>query len=190
MKNNKLVLATMASIALSSTSAFAQPQTYLTFDASTLKFQEEADNLKASATPYTLGAGIGAELFEHFSVEGMLKAGVNDADVKISGVSGVSGDLRLDYMTGIYGLVRSYENRTGSAYLKAGFTKVKGSGKVSNGGLSENVDFDDTSFSYGIGVDFTYSEESSIRIEYMNFFDQDDINIDGFSLSFKTDLPL
>lgn len=181
MKNNKLAVALMASIALSSTSAFAQPTTYMTFDASTLKYKEEAGGLKATANPYTLGVGIGADLFEHFSVEGMLKAGVNEADVTISGVSGVSGDLKLDYMAGVYGLVRSYENRTGSAYLKAGFTKVKASG---------DVEFDDTSFSYGIGIDFTYSEASSIRVEYMNFFDKDDINIDGFSLSFKTDFPL
>lgn len=120
----------------------------------------------------------------------MLAVGLNEADIDVSGISGVSGDLKLDYAAGIYGLVRSYENRVGSAFIKAGFTNMQGSGSVSSGSVSEDIDIEDSSFSYGIGVDFTYSPSSSIRVEYMNYYDKDDITVDGFGLVFKTALPL
>ena len=146
--------------------------------------------LKATSDPYTGAVGIGANLYEHLAVEGMFAIGLNEADVDISGISGVSADLKLDYALGAYALIRSYENRVGSAFIKAGFTKMQASGNVSGGGLSDSFDIEDTSFSYGIGVDFTYSPESSIRVEYMNYYDKDDTTVDGFGLVFKTSLPL
>ena len=190
MKKTSLCLALATSVALSSTAAFAAPDTYMTFGASSLKYKEEAMGLKATANPYMGSVGIGANLYEHLAVEGMFAIGLNEADADISGISGVSGDLKLDYALGAYALVRSYENHVGSAFIKAGFTKMQGSGSVSSGGLSDRFDIDDSSFSYGLGVDFTYSPESSIRVEYMNYYDKDDITVDGFSLVFKTSLPL
>lgn len=189
MRMNKLSLALAASIAFTSTATFAG-ETYMTFGAATLNYKEEAYGLKATANPYAAGLGIGANLFPHIDVEGMMVVGLDEADVDISGISGFEGDLNLDYAAGVYGLVRSDENHTGSVYLKAGFTKVNGSGKVTNGSQSEKFDFDETGFSYGAGIDFTYNEESAIRLEYMNYYDKNDIRIDGFSLSFKTSLPL
>lgn len=190
MQKKSLSIALASLIGLSSTAVMAQTDTYLLFGASTLKYKEEAFGLKASANPYTAGVGIGANLFEHLAVESMLSVGLNEADVDISGISGISGDLKLDYAVGAYALVRSYENRVGSAFLKAGFTKMEGSGSVSDGSGSLDFDIEDSSFSYGIGVDFTYSPASSIRVEYMNYYDKDDVTVDGFAVSFKTALPM
>lgn len=59
MKMNKLSLALAASIAMTSTATLAAADTYMTFGATTLKYKEEAQGLKATASPYMGGLVLG-----------------------------------------------------------------------------------------------------------------------------------
>ena len=188
MKINKLNLALVTSLTLVANASTAA-DTYLSIGATNLNYKEEAYGLKATSDSYALGLTIGANIGQNFAVEGLIATGLNSGDIKIKGISGLDGDLKLDSALGIYGVLRTNENKTGSAYLKAGFTQIQGSGKATYGTSSASFKTDDSSFSYGIGIDFKASENSSIRFEYMNYYDQDDITIDGFGIGYKMALP-
>jgi opacity protein-like surface antigen len=176
MEINKLNVALFTTLTLAATTA-AAADTYLTMGATTLKYKQQVSGLKLTSDSYALGLTLGANLAQNFAIEGLVATGLN------------SGDLKLDYALGIYAVVRSNENQTGSAYLKAGFTKMQGSGKLSYNGSSTTLKTDDSSFSYGIGVDFKASPNSSVRFEYMNYYDQDNVTIDGFGIGYKMALP-
>lgn len=187
MKLNKFNLA-LASILTLSATASSAAQTYLNLGVSALQYQDKSSSVTATSDSLAIGGTLGVDLTPHLGVEALLATGLNSGDVKIKGVSGINGDLSLDYAAGIYGVIRTRKNNTASAYIKAGYTQVKGSGKASYGSTVTTYKTDDTSFSYGIGVDFIAHKDSAIRFEYMSYYDKNNTTLNGFSIGYK--MPL
>ena len=111
MKIKKLNLLLITSLTLMATASIAA-DTYLNIGATTLKYKEEASGLKATSDSYALGLTIGANIQQNFAIEGLLATGLNSGDIKIKGISGLDGDLKLDSALGIYGILRTNENNT------------------------------------------------------------------------------
>ena len=65
-------------------------------------------------------------------------------------------------------------------YAVVGFTR--GEVEYKNPGVSEKSSKDDVSF--GVGADIRLTSNTDLNLEYMNYFDKDDVSLDGFSLGF------
>ena len=139
-----------------------------------------------SAVDYTLGFplatydySLGA-LYGKFgtwftdNVAGEVRLGLGISDDKDK-----DGDtLSLDNFVGGYIRAGASSDSAFAPYFIAGYTRAKASLEYSNG--SEESD-SDTDISFGVGVDIATSGDSSINVEWMNYYDEKE---DGVSNEF------
>ncbi len=85
-------------------------------------------------------------------------------------------------------------------YIKSGISVIEGfypyailgytRGKLKISAFDESTSVSESGTSFGLGADFTISENLDVSIEYMNYFDKDEARLGGFSLSFTKSIQL
>lgn len=127
-----------------------------------------------------VGGRLGSHLNENFSGEVRLGLGLGDDTVR-SGL--LEYDVELKSLVGGYLRLGAPIGDNLHPYAVLGFTRTEL--KVSQNFLGNNTD-SDTDVSYGLGVDLDLDRNLSLNVEYMNYFDDDDLEVSGFSISIVT----
>lgn len=173
MKNRTMIC--MLALAMSP-GAFAQDP-YLGLNATFLEYSEDGvDDLDLNSVIGRVGGYfnpyVGAELRWGY--------GVNDDSAD---VAGTSASLELDDMYGAYIKGGVPVGDTFYPYAIVGYTEQEVT--VRSGSLGAASD-SDSDISYGLGVDVQLGEKIGLNLEYMSFYDKDDVEIQGLSIGIFT----
>ncbi len=121
----------------------------------------------ASADVGTLSGKVGVMANEFLGIEARAGFGVDDD--RIAGTK-----VELDSFFGGYATINMVNESPVTPYAVLGFTRVEASlGSVSD---------DDSDLSYGAGLNFKFAQNLSGNVEYMRYYDDSDITIDGIGL--------
>jgi len=123
----------------------------------------------------------GQTINDNLAAEIRFGFGTNDESLT---VDGVNIDLSIDKFMGVYLKYASATTGKASPYAILGYTDAKAEGSA----LGVTVSASESDISFGVGVDFGLSEETSLNIEYMNFLDTSTISADGISVGFRAAL--
>ncbi|WP_101757829.1 porin family protein [Oceanicoccus sp. KOV_DT_Chl] len=113
----------------------------------------------------------GYKINDYIAIETRLGTGITDDDI-------VGVDLELDYLWGVYAKAGIPTGTAIYPYVVLGYTKAEL--ELSGYGYSESDSDSDTS--YGIGADFSVNDNVGIFAEYMNWYDDDGVEISGFNI--------
>ena len=113
----------------------------------------------------------------YLGVEGQLNIGLGDESVT---VGGVTGDVSLDYIAGVYGVFRPFSFENGSVFLRAGYTTTEA--EASAAGL--NFSADDQAWAYGVGGEYFFDGRNGIRGDYTRMDYDDGGEADVFGVSY------
>ncbi|SFM57598.1 porin family protein [Marinobacter zhejiangensis] len=125
----------------------------------------------ADADVGTLGAKVGVMATPFFGVEARGGFGVDDD--RVGGV-----EVALDNYFGGYATLNLANESPATPYAIIGFTRVEV--ELDNGFMS--VKEDESDLSYGLGVNIEMAPQISGNLEYMRYFDKDDVTVDGLGL--------
>ena len=173
MKKTMIAGAIIASLGLA-TAVEAKEGNYYGLSVSQLGYDEAG----FSADVMTIDGKLGTYFNENFSGEIRLGLGITDDTVN---VFGTDVDVEIPNYFGAY--VRGGIPVTEGfyPYIVAGYTR----GKIEGSALGESFSETESDVSYGLGADFSVSNDVDITLEYMNYLDKDGVEVDGISLGFK-----
>lgn len=137
----------------------------------------EHDFVSDSADLVALYGRLGTEFTENFSAEIRVGTGIDDDTVN---VLGTPVKLELNHFYGAYLRGTLPVTDTFYPYAVVGFTRAELEAKAS--GVSDSDSGSDVSF--GLGADIRLTSNTDLNLEYMNYYDKDDLAIDGFSVGF------
>lgn len=115
----------------------------------------------------TLSAKVGVQANEYFGAEARAGFGVNDDTVN-------GTEVKLDNFFGGYATINMANETPVTPYAILGFTRVE----LEAGSRSD----DESDFSYGAGVNVQLARNLSGNLEYMRYYDDRDVTIDGIGL--------
>ena len=121
----------------------------------------------AEADTGTLSGKVGVMATDYFGVEARAGFGVDDD--RIAGV-----DVKIDNFFGGYGTVNVVNESPVTPYAVFGFTRIEAE--------AGSVEDDESDFSYGAGLNVKFAKNLSGNLEYMRYYDDDDITLDGIGL--------
>ncbi|HLT14327.1 MAG TPA: porin family protein [Marinobacter sp.] len=124
----------------------------------------------ADADVGTLSGKVGVMATEYFGVEARAGFGVDDDRIG-------SADVSLDNFFGGYATFNMVNESPVTPYAVLGFTRTE----VEVGSLAD----DDSDFSYGAGVNFAFAQNLSANLEYMRYYDDSDVTLDGIGLGMQ-----
>lgn len=132
----------------------------------------------------TLSLRAGYEFTNWLAIEARYGAGL-DRDNSREQVGPFSVDIKyeVEHYYGAYGRLTLPNDTPFKPYIIAGYTEaeLEGTGKV--GGIRVGkVKAKGDAFSYGAGVNLDLSERLFVNAEYMRLLDEDDVEVDGFTL--------
>lgn len=122
----------------------------------------------------TLSGKVGVMATEYFGVEARAGFGVDDDRI---GGSLVGLDAELDNFFGGYATFNMVNESPVTPYAVLGFTRVETE--------LGNSQYDDSDFSYGAGVNFAFAQNLSANLEYMRYYDDSDVTLDGIGLGMQ-----
>ncbi|MBJ6137877.1 porin family protein [Marinobacter litoralis] len=120
----------------------------------------------------TLSGKVGVMANEYVGFEARAGFGVNDDD--IGGVA----DVEVDNFFGGYATFNMVNESPVTPYAVIGFTRAELEVDTAFGSDSD----DDSDFSYGAGINFEMAQNVSGNLEYMRYYDDDDVTVDGIGL--------
>jgi opacity protein-like surface antigen len=132
-----------------------------------VKFSDD-DGQKYSASPSAIRLIVGTALHPNFAVEGMLAFGAGKDTL-----SGTTEKVKLNNAFGIY--VKPKMNLTAELELFGRFGYARS--KVSVGGEKDS----EGDVSYGLGLGYALSKQTSINVDYMSYYKKDGVKVDGFT---------
>lgn len=160
-------------------SGYAQAENYYGGGFSFLDYSVEAiEGVEPSVTAIVGRLGTGFN--ENFSGEVRLGFGVGDDTVTVDALGGTDVDVELDHIFGAY--VRGGIPVTESFYPYAIVGYTRGKGTASSDFFDRSDSESESDVSFGVGADVGVSENIIINIEYMNYYDKDGAEVDGFSI--------
>ncbi len=135
----------------------------------------------------TIQVQTGMRFNKHFAVEARLGTGLSDDSAsQVEDGINLKIDLETDYIASAFvkGIIPAGPVEL---YGLLGYTHAELDAKVTavGEGISISETFSDSDISYGVGLAFQPTAASSIFVEYMNFYDDDDIEISGYTLGFN-----
>lgn len=131
----------------------------------------DADNA-GDADVGTLSGKVGGLVIPYFGLEA--RAGFGVADETVNGV-----DFSLDNFYGGYATLNLANESPVTPYAILGFTRVEL--EADFGTLGSQKD-DDSDVSYGVGVNLDITPELAGNLEYMRYYDGDDVTIDALGV--------
>lgn len=134
------------------------------------------DNGDEAPSIYPIAVGIkgGLQINRNIAVEARYSSGVRKDD---GTVSGISYDLELDYLYGLY--AKCFLPLGGvSPFLLLGYSKGQESIEVAALGLTDSAS--DSGFSYGIGIDVPINDSISFNAEWARLVEGTDNQGVGF----------
>lgn len=120
----------------------------------------------------TLSGKVGANITPFFGVEARAGFGVKDDSITSS------TDLSANAFYGGYATLSLANESPATPYAILGFTRYE---LELESPLGTSRD-DDSDLSYGLGVNLAITEALSGNLEYMRYFDKDDVTIDGIGV--------
>lgn len=120
----------------------------------------------------------GAFFNENFSLEGRLGIGVRDDSIN---VFGFERDVSLEYLFSVMGRAGFELSDVVYPYFALGYSQAE----VDVEGFNTDSESD---VSYGLGADFSITDTLSINVEYTNYIDKNDVELDGFTVGAVLDL--
>lgn len=139
------------------------------------------DVLDDDADVLALYGRAGAFLGPNLALEVRGGIGLQDDTV---GFEGIDADLDLKNFYGVYGRAGLRLGHMVYPYVIAGWTEAEFESDYLDG-IDEIEVTDSTTesdFSYGVGVDFTFSGGVTVNVEYLVLLDQDEGELDGLSI--------
>ena len=125
------------------------------------------DNINKDADVGTISGKVGVMANEYIGLEA--RAGFGATDDDIYGV-----DVEIDNFFGGYATFNMVNESPVTPYAVIGFTRAE---------LEAGTESDDGSdFSYGAGINFAMAQNVSGNLEYMRYYDDDDVTVDGIGL--------
>jgi len=121
----------------------------------------------ASADVGTLSGKVDIMANEFLGVEARAGFGVDDD--RIAGAK-----VKLDNFFGGYATINMANQSPVTPYAVIGFTRIE----AEIGSQSD----DDSDFSYGAGVNFKFAQNLSGNLEYMRYYDDSNVTVDGIGL--------
>lgn len=175
-KLSKAILVAVMSFSVSAI-AVAENQYYAGGGFAFLDYSEDGFD---DASLNSIYGRLGIDFNENFSGELRVGFGIGDDSVD---VFGTDVDVELDNFFGAYVRGGIPVADTFFPYIVAGFTR--GEVTVSASGFGSESE-SETDVSFGLGADVKVSDSFILNVEYINYFDKDSVEIDGFSLSAVT----
>lgn len=129
--------------------------------------EDDSDDADVGA----LSAKVGALATPYFGVEARAGFGVDDD--RVNGI-----DYSVDNFFGGYATLNLANESPATPYVIFGLTRVE----LEAEGPFTTVTDDDSDFSYGIGVNVEMAPQVSGNLEYMRYYDKDDVTVDGLGL--------
>lgn len=170
-KNKSLIpLGLIILTAVSTTTVCAE--TYLGGSVAILDYSEFGIPEDASLT--ALYGRLGTSFTENFSAE--IRAGFGLGDDTVD-VFGLPVDVELNNFFGGY-LLAGFDTGSFYPYAIVGYTRSELEASAFGTSISET----ESDASFGFGADFYLSNTSSLNIEYMNYLDEDGVEIYGFGI--------
>ncbi|HTN32431.1 MAG TPA: porin family protein [Marinobacter sp.] len=175
MYKNSLI--TILGLACFSSSVALADQNYVGASFAFVDYSEEGIRDDASLT--MIAGRLGAKFNKNLSGEIRVGFGVGDDSVN---VLGTDVDVELNTMFGAYVRGGVEVAKSFYPYVVLGYTR--GEITLSVPGYSRSDSESDVSF--GLGADVDINDKLTFNVEYMNYFDKDGAEIDGFSLGLVT----
>lgn len=171
MVNKKIIAAGLLALTCA---VQTQAGTYYGGNLSFLDYSEEGISDDASLT--AVYGRLGTNFNENFSGEIRVGFGIGDDTID---VFGTDVGVELDSVFGAYvrGGIPVAENFF--PYIVLGYSRGEVTASASGFG-SDSESETDTSF--GLGADIDVNSNFTINVEYMNYFDKDGAEINGFSI--------
>lgn len=119
----------------------------------------------------TLSAKVGVMATPFLGIEARGGFGVDDD--RIGGV-----DYALDNFFGGYATFNLANESPLTPYAVLGFTRVEVEAESVFGTVTE----DDSDVSYGLGLNMAFAPNLSGNLEYMRYYEEDDVSVDGLGL--------
>lgn len=169
---NRITISLLAATCLNANIALAD-KNYFGGSVSFVDYSETGIGDDASLTMLT--GRLGTKFNENFSGEMRIGLGVADDTVNILGTD---VEVELDNMFGAY--VRGGLQAADSfyPYVALGYTRGELSASVPGFSISES----ESDISFGFGADVDINKKLTLNIEYMNYYDKDGAELDGFGL--------
>lgn len=168
-------IALASAIALVSIGAQAQMYGEVGYTAIIAKENFYGDRSKAS--PSALRGFLGYELNPNLAIEGMVAFGMNEASIKVNGVSNPGRKFKIDNAVGFYLKPKTKLNDQVELFGRVGFARVKGA--VSEAG--DSVSRTESSISYGAGFSYAINSTTSLNADYMQYLSKDAFKFNGFT---------
>lgn len=153
----------------------AQAQTGY-FGGSAAFLDVSVDGVSDEASLTAVYGRLGTAFNDNFS--GEIRAGLGVGDDTVD-VFGTDVDVELDNMFGAYFRGGVQVGPAIFPYAIVGYTRGKATASASGFGSRSETASD---ASFGLGADFNLTDNLLINVEYMNYFDKDNAEIDGFSV--------
>lgn len=139
--------------------------------------QHSIDDTGDGVDVMTLDGRFGTYFNENFSGEVRLGVGITDDD--IFGV-----DVEVKNFYGAYLRAGLPAGESFYPYVIAGYSRIK----LEASGFGASASDSESDVSYGLGADFSVSDNVDITLEFMRYLDKDGTEIDGIGLGFKANL--
>lgn len=121
----------------------------------------------AEADAGTLSGKVGVMATDFLGLEARAGFGVDDDRVR-----GI--DVEIDNFFGGYATLNMVNESPVTPYAVVGFTRIEAS--------AGSVEDDDSDFSYGAGLNVRLAQNLSGNLEYMRYYDDNDVTVDGIGL--------
>ncbi len=132
----------------------------------------DGDVAPDNASIAALMGKFGVHINQYFSAESRFGGGIADDTID---ENGEEVDVKLDYLLGIYGRGHYPIGSIHSIYGVLGVTR---------GEITGTATETDTGFSFGAGADFYIDDQIGFNIEYIQYLNESDNEIDAFSTGF------
>ena len=139
--------------------------TYVAADLMFLDMDLVTSNQSMGASPTAVQARVGSIMYEYFAVEGAVALGASDDNFN----NNTKGELKTMFSINALGRLPLGDNA--EVFGRVGMAKLDVKISASDG--AHNGTYDDTGLVYGIGVGVTFSEYSTISMEYDQLPDVD-----------------
>lgn len=157
----------------------ADPRLYGEIGLSQLKLEAEDGPLRAEAKPGLLTGTLGYQLWPFLAIEGQVAGNVMKDEIRLNGVN-TGVDAKIPHMYGLFVKPTLPIGDRVELFARAGVVRTKL--KLSTGGI--DVDDTGTSGAYGLGINVNLSPASYLQANWMNYYDKDDIKLQGVGLMY------